>query len=141
MLGLTSASTACRSASRFSPRERSRVARRNLRSLEAVPGGEVPDSCGLSGDSRPRTARNPSTQLGVGLRGPEEPMLIRSAAAAIPVLMAQVAVAQPAPPLPPPRPIETPSPAAPPAPRPQAPPAPNTVVPPALTAAEDCLAG
>jgi hypothetical protein len=68
-------------------------------------------------------------------------MLIRSVAVIVPVMMAQVAWAQPAPPLPPPRPIETPSPATPPAPRPQAPPARTVEVPPAVPAAEDCLAG
>ena len=68
-------------------------------------------------------------------------MLIRSVAVVVPVMMAQVAWAQPVPPLPPPRPIETPSPATPPAPRPQAPPAPTAEAPPAVPAAEDCLAG
>jgi hypothetical protein len=68
-------------------------------------------------------------------------MLIRSAAVVVPVMMAQVAVAQPAPPLPPRRPIETPSPATPPASRPQAPPAPMADAPPSVPAAEDCLAG
>lgn len=66
-------------------------------------------------------------------------MLTRSAAV-VPVLMAHVALAQPAPPLPPPRPIETPSSETPPAPRPQAPPAPTAEAPSAVPAAEDCLA-
>jgi hypothetical protein len=68
-------------------------------------------------------------------------MLIRSAAAVFPVMMAQVAAAQSLPPLPPPRPIETPSPATPPALRPQAPPAPMVDAPQAPPAADDCLAG
>jgi hypothetical protein len=68
-------------------------------------------------------------------------MLIRSAAVVVPVMMAQVAAALTVPPLPPPRPIATPSPATPPAPRAQAPPAPTANAPPAAPAAEDCLAG
>jgi hypothetical protein len=67
-------------------------------------------------------------------------MLIRFAAAVVPVMMAQAAVAQPAPPLPPPRPIETPSPVTPPAPRTEAPPALTADAPPAFSAADDCLA-
>lgn len=68
-------------------------------------------------------------------------MLTRSAAVVIPLMMATVAVAQPAPPLPPPRPIETPAPAIPPAPRPQTPLAPTAEVPPAIPGADECLAG
>ena len=68
-------------------------------------------------------------------------MLIRSAAAVVPVLMTQVAWAQPMPPLPPSRPIETPAPATPPAPRPKALPAPAAEEPLSVPAAEDCLAG
>lgn len=67
--------------------------------------------------------------------------MIRFAAAVVVVVMGQAAAAQPAPPLPPPRPIETPSPATPPAPQPEAPPAPTAEAPPAVPAAEDCLAG
>ncbi|MGF9764355.1 extensin family protein [Microvirga sp. 0TCS3.31] len=66
-------------------------------------------------------------------------MLIRSAAVVFPVMMAQVAVAQPAPPLPPPRPVETLSPATPPAPRPEAPPTADAPSP--VPAADECLAG
>jgi hypothetical protein len=68
-------------------------------------------------------------------------MPIRSAAAVVPVMMAQIAWAQPVPPLPPSRPIETPSPATPPAPLPEAPLVPTEGAPPALSAADDCLAG
>lgn len=67
-------------------------------------------------------------------------MLIRSAAAVVPVMMTQVAVAQPVPPLPPPRPIAAPSPVTPPTPLPQAPPAPTGDVPPAAPTTDDCLA-
>ena len=67
-------------------------------------------------------------------------MLIRSVAVVVSVLMAHVVVAQPAPPLPPPRPIETPAPATPPAPSPQAPPALTAEAQPSGPGADECLA-
>jgi hypothetical protein len=65
-------------------------------------------------------------------------MLIRPVAAIVPMMMAQAVLAQP---LPPPRPVETPSPVAPPAPRLQAPPAPKADAPPAAPEADLCLTG
>ncbi|QRM29045.1 extensin family protein [Microvirga sp. VF16] len=66
-------------------------------------------------------------------------MLFRAVVAVVPVVVAQAAVAQPIPPLPPPRPAETP-PVTPPAARPQAPPVPTADAPPAIPEADDCLA-
>jgi hypothetical protein len=58
--------------------------------------------------------------------------------AAVPIIVAQAAWAQPQPPLPPPRPTEAPSPVTPPAPRPEGPPIPNTDAPPAIAEATAC---
>ena len=66
-------------------------------------------------------------------------MLFRAVVSVATVMVAQAAVAQPVPPLPPPRPIEIPSPAAPPAPRPQAAPVPAADVPPTAVEVDICL--
>ncbi len=68
-------------------------------------------------------------------------MLFRPVAAVVPVLIAQAALAQTIAPLPPPRPVEVPSPVTPSAPQLQPPPTPKADAPSAASEADTCLAG
>ncbi|MET0528445.1 MAG: extensin family protein [Microvirga sp.] len=68
-------------------------------------------------------------------------MLGKAVASVIPVMIAQAALAQAMPPLPPPRPAEAPLPIAPPAPQPGPPAIPVTDAPSTTSEADTCLAG